>query len=513
MISPNDLIAPSRRLAALLPAMPGIVAIVLFHAAATRAARQTLGFPSDSYYYFSMAEQMRQGQGPSVGWPQGPHNKYFPGYGAWRALFMPRADTPAARMRGYAAGQTLLLALIWSAAFAFGRALWRDYARAAALGSLTVCAPVVLKWAAMPMAEPLAAFLIAMALTCAAMLDRRASRSPRRRELLVILTLCGAAASITRIEGAFFVLALLSWLVWRRRLPWQRAASILAITWAPLALWQLWAAIAWGEGSFYVAEGAGAFDARAAMAMLLAQPLGAIKSPPAVPGMSLSGLALIAAGLLFFAAWFAAMRGYLGKRIAALGVILAAYWALHALWYYRSDRFNLVVMPLVMAILIEGMGRLADLRRGWADALKRPVLIVAAIALCAAGIHQGLDDLRDHVALRNRETRPLAAAALRRALNAEARSPEQMVFITNLPLEHAIHLPGEKWFTLLPYMADLVPDGDIEAFARRTGASHVALRQPADKWFARYPLRGVGRVIFQDSAVWVARIEPREGAR
>ena len=116
-------------------------------------------FTLDGYYYLAKAKSLVAGQGLSVPWNDGVDDRFFWGYSL--ALALP------VKLFGEAGFWALSAALYAATGFVFARILRRlpigPEGRVAALG-LAMFSPVALRWAAVPMPEPLLGLLAATAL-------------------------------------------------------------------------------------------------------------------------------------------------------------------------------------------------------------------------------------------------------------------------------------------------------------------------------------------------------------
>ncbi|MGI5863485.1 MAG: hypothetical protein ACOX6T_15725 [Myxococcales bacterium] len=154
-------------------------------------------FTLDGYYYLAKAKSLIGGQGLSVPWNDGADARFFWGYSL--ALALP------VKLFGEAGFWALSAGLYAATGFVFARILRRlpvgPEGRVAAV-ALAVFNPVALRWAAVPMPEPLLGLLAA-----AAVLFALRWRQGSGAWSLLVASLFAGLALFTRAEGLLAVAA------------------------------------------------------------------------------------------------------------------------------------------------------------------------------------------------------------------------------------------------------------------------------------------------------------------
>jgi hypothetical protein len=511
-----------RALSIAVPLLAMGTTLFVFQRSAATVAREVRTFPLDSYFYQSMASNIREGKGPCVDWPQGPHNKYFPGFAYWWALFIPRGVDPEVAIRSYVSAQTVLLAFFMIALALLGRAVWRTWPVALTYASLAGSASIVLKWGAFPMSELMTAVCTT---ACAASVlfllrepTRDATPSASRAGKWIAwtsLVISSAVGVFTRIEAAYVVGLLVLWLLRRGRIRWTGAAGILLTAAAPLALWQLWVTRVFHQANAYVAEGLGSFQTFSCLKTVLFLFSFFIRVPNVDGPCLYVNTVLIVPSLLFMAFLIVALRGYLGRLSALSAWLMAGYWGLHGLWYYSSERYNCIVAAFGFLFFMEGLGWLYDRRRRWRAKGTPIVLIAACLFFVPVFVQHGRDNMEATLDAIHKNQPPLPAnqGEIRAALERDPHRPAQgPVFLTNLNMGEVRHLPGIVWSENPDYVLPPYAPGKAQPFMRAKGVTHLALKPPADEWLR---VNGQGlhvQVLYQDEMVWLARVDGLGGS-
>jgi len=305
----------------------------------------------DSYYYFEAAKGFGETGLPTIGWPQGPVNKFFPGYPAALALWS--AITRQAPHESWA-GLNLLLIVLFALLVRRLYALWGFSPGLAGVGAaLAVGNLILMRWAAVPYSELLCVTLV---VGQAVIVFGGARFLPDWGRALA-LALLGAIAMATRIEACLFQPLLLVADRSHHRLYWGRplriaGGALLAAT--PLAAWVAW--VAAQEGSLhYTHEAVSEFAFNTqwrAFITLVNTSVGYGQFSSVNFGVYLITKVMIwlfVAGLLF------ALRGGIGKRAFRAAWVLFGYWLIHGLWYYNSERYNVHVVPLIALVLLHAI--------------------------------------------------------------------------------------------------------------------------------------------------------------
>lgn len=345
----------TRTAAAVLFAASVAVAFAMVWRAQGLLARQLI----DSYYYFEAANNFLRDGAPSIDWPQGPENKFFPGYPALLALWsLLCRSSPEACWGGL---NLLLLPLAAAGSAALLRRMNQPLEFALIGGAFVAANPTFQRWCALPYSEPAAlALLLAQALVL--------SRATLPAGGVAAFALLGGLACACRVEALVLQPVLLLWdraahrHLWGR---WPRLAVGAALGAAPLAIWVGWL-MARGKWLHYAGEGAQYFEAAAWFlsvihSMSTAAVIAEVGDHPATSYFLTKVLEYgFAFGLLL------APAGVLGREARAAWGILLGYWALHGFWYYATERYNMVVLPLIALLLVRAFawyaGQLAPAR-------------------------------------------------------------------------------------------------------------------------------------------------------
>lgn len=356
----------------LLPAVAilWVVAVAAGLAAIVGGQRALTTHLVDSYYYFEAARSILDHGTPTIGWEQGPENKYFPGYAA--VLAVASFASGAAPEAVWGPLQLVLYLALALLAVALFRQWGCPPAMAIAASALMAGNVVLVRWCAVAMSDLLAVVcLVAQAVLLGApravegdaprlALLPRIARGARAREavrLAAFVALAGVGVA-TRIEAAFFQPALLLFDRARARRLWMRPVAL--ALWAlvglgPIVAWAAWLRRA-GAPLHYVGEGAEFLSAVGvwhALATLMSTAVRlrhwAFDGPPLA-----TFLALRLLDALWLAILVAAPTGALGPRARRCWLLLWSYWLAHALWYYQSERYNIFVVPLVAILLVDG---------------------------------------------------------------------------------------------------------------------------------------------------------------
>jgi hypothetical protein len=333
-----------------------LAAIVTIFAAA-RPIRSASGyerFPIDAYYYFEMARNLVHNGTMLIKFEQGLPNKFFPGYplllsigslASWPQFVWPWLNALAAF--GIAA-----------ATYAAARA-WQ-YPRFVSFASVAflLSNPVLQKWLAAPVAEPLA--LLWLLLSVAAVGRARASTSWHWAAIGGVLM---GMAAITRPDAIYYALVLAALLL----IPgtparWQKAAWFLVPGALPPIALLVSRYVAAGQVT-YLGELQGTSAQNHPVNQFQLQAVRLLRDPYVLHDYTTVNLTLVIAQLLSWVLCIAAAAFMFGRKTALLAWCVLGYLACHAFWYYSSDRFNLLILAPLCLLIISAIVRLLQLLR------------------------------------------------------------------------------------------------------------------------------------------------------
>jgi len=517
-----------RWLAIAIPLLAMAATLYVFGACAVIVSREARVMPLDSYFYQSMAANIRDGKGPCVDWPQGPNNKYFPGFAYWWALFLPRHAHPDLAMRLYARAHAVLLLLLMLALTALGRIVWRDWPVALTFAAIAGSAPIVLKWSVFPMSELMAGVCTTACTAAALPLLRKPARGEpavlrlaaaersrgKRLVALACLIFFGTVGLFTRIETAYVLGLLVLWLLKRKQIRWTGAAGIFLAAALPLALWQLWIARTFHEANAYIAEGTRSFQFSSWFDRVLFQINYFIHVPNVGGPVVFVNDFLMLPSLLFVVLLVVALRGYLGPFSRFSAWLVLGYWLLHALWYYQSERYNGIVLCFGFVFFMEGLGWLYHRRLRWRARGGTAALAALCLLLVPPFVRHGMDNMEATIVALNRDqpVLPPNQSAIQTALGGNAQPPVGgPVFLCNLSLPETRRLPGPVWMEKPDYVSAPYSPGKAREFMRAHAITHLALKPPAEEWLR---INGQGlqlRPLYADKMIWLARVEGYAG--
>lgn len=503
--------------------------LYVFGACAEIVSWKARVMPLDSYFYQSMAANIQEWKGPRVDWPQGPNNKYFPGFAYWWALFLPRHAHPDLAIRSYALAQTVLLLLLMLALTSLGRIVWRDWPVALAFAAIAGSAPVVLKWGAFPMTELMAGVCTTACAAAALFLLRKPARGGSallpgatgercrgtRLVALACLTFFGTVGLFTRLETAYVLGLLVLWLLRRKEIRWTGAAGIFLAAALPLALWQLWITRTFHEANAYIAEGTQSFQFSSWFNLVLFQYSHFIRVPNVEGPVIVVNYFMVFPSLLFMVLLVVSLRGYLGSVSGFSAWLVLGYWLLHALWYYRSERYNGIVLCFGFLFFMEGLGWLYHRRLRWRARGGTAALAVLCLLHVPPFVRHGMDNMEATIIAINRDqpVLPPNQGAIRTALGGNAHPPAGgAVFLSNLSLPETRRLPGPVWMEKPDYVSAPYIAGKAREFMRAHAITHLALKPPVEEWLR---INGQGlqlRPLYADEMIWLARVEGYAGA-
>jgi len=327
-------------------------------------------FPLDSYFYASYAVNILHGNGPQADWPAGPANKYFPGFSYWWCMFLSPNAEPLTAVRNYVNCQSAVIFFLIIILVLLGRLIWQDWISGLGYAALATSSPLLIRWSAVPMAEPLAC-LMSCGFACCAMLAWRANPVVGQRKAIHYfiaiagMILFGAAGFLTRVEVLYVILASLFFMVLLRRLKWTIGAVIAGLSMLPVAIWQLWVTIHFAQRNSYAMEGIHNFSMERAANMFTFLAGYFVSIPNVRSYIFWIDFVMFFWTLFFYASLVVAARGYLSRPAFVSAWICIGYWVLHSLWYYQAERYNLIILPFGYLFLFDGLGRWYSWKNGW----------------------------------------------------------------------------------------------------------------------------------------------------
>ncbi len=310
----------------------------------------------DSYYYFDAARNIQQSGLPEITWPQGPENKFFPGYSY--VLALASAVSGQAPHDAWRWLQLLLLVPLGPLTALLLRGLGLPASQALVAGGLAAGNVLILRWSAVAYSE----LLCLTALLGQGVLILRNPESGRLARQIAFCALAGLAIA-TRVEALFFqpILGLLDW----RRARLVTAGWIAPACWGiaglgPLWLWALWAsAREAAAGLHYVTEGADEFSWVKYYQSLFTLVATNVRYYQFGGPDFFTHVGFRLLWYFFAAALIVAPRGVLGRQAFWAWVAVWAYWLGHSFWYFESERYNVLLVPLFALLLVRMMAWLA----------------------------------------------------------------------------------------------------------------------------------------------------------
>jgi hypothetical protein len=308
-------------------------------------------YPIDSYFYLSKAQQFVAGKGLTISWNDGVDPKYFPGYSLVVAISL--------ALGGSFVPVQLFAYLLSAALLVLGlKELRRSSIEQALAASAFSVNPIVIKWYSLPMAEG-----CALALSLAAVFFFLRFIRTKSYRLLFPACVLGGFAVVTRMEAIFLLFIFVPMLYRERRtLKIGSIAAGAALFFLPLVVYFGGVRNSAGEGQAYVSE----FGYTLAKFNLLKNflyniwiPFGLMQRWPlrhsaiglAAAGIHAAGFVWVVIGeMVFLAGVLYALTGRPGPTVRAAALLFLLYAGLHALWYYRYERFMLLALPLAAFI-------------------------------------------------------------------------------------------------------------------------------------------------------------------
>jgi len=447
-------------------------------------------FPVDAYYYMEMGRNLIHGKGLTVGFTQGVPNKFFPGYPILLGIVSIGSSVDSAWIWLHAV-------LIPMCGILMAATLWRGGAgRGVAIASaaLLVSNYDFVKWATIPYSE--AATVFWMLTACLLYLwagrseDNEGAR-PRPRCAYGKWLLAGLAAGMVLLSRPTTVLLVVMLPVYdflavpairSRRMSLKALITAAVAACLPIALYLAYQKALSGQAVPYV-------DAYLTGHHMLTPPERFMDSISklmrqynVIPPSVVLNVLIIFSLLLFYGIVFPAMRGYIGRGAFLAVWGLTIYLVAHSMWYYSSERFNVIVEPLVAYLLARGLEWLFS-RETLADEFpewKATLYALTVAVVCAVQLLQGYYVIKDH----------------QQALARDAGRPRELALVANTR-------PGTAWSEMGPEFAyyhdgPTYIDADEPFFYKRTASSThayfadhdvrwIVTRKTPDGWFAAHP--------------------------
>lgn len=425
-------------------------------------AHRYTSFPVDAYYYMDMAQRLMRHGTLSVRFEQGVPVHFFPGYpillGAL-SLGFPSNLWPDV--------QAILIIAI---AVMFGRILVRGgMSLAASCASVALLAsnPILLKWAAVPYSELAAIMWSLAAITVFPIAMDGSLRAGRWRWFAS--GLFTGMAILTRPETAMLVVALPAFGIFfgRKTQPSELAPAefraprvpifplltYLLLSFLPVGVYMMFNLLSKQPALAYAGElqnEAPGFSRAFGMFMVQLNKL--FHQPNVSHPNNAVNLVSILEQFVFEVTLLVALRGYAGRRTCFGAWMFLAYLAAHSLWYYSSERFNVLAIPLATALLVRGIEWLVTRQPGITLARKGGTEIFGGLVLILCTVHFLM-------------SRPIIADH-QFALEQNEGRPEQLAQIAN-------EAPGIAWTETGPPFAYVFKgrtyfDSDNPYFYRRT---------------------------------------------
>lgn len=291
-------------------------------------------------------------------------------------------------------------------------------------------------------------------------------------------------AALTRSVGILLIGAIgLHWLIERR---WKRLLLLAGASLALVGAWMLWTFVSPEQhvGSSYVADLQAAVSRAAVGASFLTRAWNRFTfyasrggphtlAVPTVAGTPIDNVistAILVAGLAI-GCWL------LLRRWRPAGLLVLGYGAFLLAWTYRSDRFLVPLLPIIVPALLAGIS--VPFARRWPRAAGAAV-VVAAVLLMGGGAVQTGSTIAQRSGCRNRDLPPT-----------ECVTPDQASF-----------------FAAVRYIRDTVPAEDVFLVAKpgalwyyagnQSISYPAALAQGPDGWVPYLKERGVRWILLAD---------------
>jgi hypothetical protein len=451
-------------------------------------SNHTPTYPIDSYFYMSKAKQFVSGHGLTTSWNDGADPKYFPGYSLILAVsFALGGSYVPVQFFAYLLSAVLLIFLL--------KELHVEDTTQALAASAFAANPIVIKWYSLPMAEG-----TALTLSLAALFLFLRFMKTRQYALLVVSCLIGGFAVVTRMEAAFLVFLFIVF-VYRDRHSVNPVVGITgaALFFLPLSIY--WAIIrnATGGGPAYLGEFASSVGAAGFLKNIIYNiwaPFGLMQAGPfRGSGMTLlqrvvsrfAGATWLLTGeLIFLAGLLLGIGKRSGPKVRTAAFLFLGYACIHALWYYRYERFLLLVLPISAFIWASCLFELANTLQGKTG---RRTLSTVNVMLVLSGLVLGNVFSSFHADLLQKETGNLQFPAIARALN-KMNGEKKQAFLTDLGPHLAFYLDahsfmdnyhGNYWDRAFP------PDDTMEAL-EQFGIGLIVTRQDMGQWMAQHKI-------------------------
>ncbi|MCX7019717.1 MAG: hypothetical protein WCK47_03380 [bacterium] len=452
-------------------------------------AGQYARFPLDAYYYLEMARNLARGAGPVVRFEQGVPNKFFPGYPLLLGCGAVAAPVDVAWIWLHAA-------LIPMCGCLMTAVLWRGGAGrivALAAAALMVSNYDFVKWATIPYSE-LAALFWGLA---ACLLYLRAGRSnsveqeqscPRSGYARWVLPgLAAGMAVLSRPTAAILVVllpvfdVLAAPAVSRRRMRAPAMIVFVAAACVLPAVYLVYQRMISGQAVPYLAVFSASPDSMKPPEIFIDNISKLLRQYNVNPPSALNILIILSL-MLFYGVAIPSLRGYAGRGAFLGAWALVVYLAAHSLWYYSSERYNVLVEPVVAYLLARGVEWLYS-RNHRADQFgrwKAGFYALTIATICLVQLLQGYYVIKDH-------QKALARGAGRPRELAQLANARPGTVWSEMGPEFAYYHAGTTYFDLdEPFFYRRTASCARDYFARQD-VRWVVTRQTPEKWFAAHP--------------------------
>jgi len=322
----------------------------------------------------------------------------------------------------------------------------------------------------------------------------------RQHVLLIVACLLGGFAVVTRMEAAFlFFLFILLMYPERHSVTPVAAVTGAALFFLPLCIyWVTVRNVTGGEpayfGEFTSSVGVGGFvkntvyNIWAPFGLMQVEPFTGLGTTlPQKAVRCFAGLTwLLTGGLIFLAGLLLGIGKRLGPRVRTAAFLFLGYALIHALWYYRYERFMLLVLPIAAFIWASCVFQLANVLQGKTG--RRVVFIIQSV-LVLSGLMLGYIFSSFHAGLLRKEADDLHFSEIARTLN-EMNGETKQAFLTDLGPHLAYYLDAHSFMDDHHgnYWQRAFPLDDTMDSLERLGIGFIVTRQDMSQWMAQHKI-------------------------
>lgn len=446
-------------------------------------ASRTPTYTIDSYFYLSKARQLVAGHGLTTSWNDGLDPKYFPGYSlALAAAYALGGSFIHLQIIAYVLSAVLLVAVL--------RELRTDAIGQILAATALAVNPITLKWFSLPMAEG-----VALALSLASVLMLLGFSRTGRLALLISACLLGGIATVTRVE-ALFLLFVFALILYPNRHTIRKAvlAGGLLLFFLPLLAYLARLSFSAGGGPAYAREFWWTMARFSILKNFLYNvwvPFGLMyKTPPATLGgiphavvLSAAAIWLLVGQVLFLGGLSVALLTRKNTAARAAGLLFLAYAVLHALWYYRYERFMLLALPLAALIWAWSCSNAAGLA---GQKAMRRLVPGMQVLLVAAGLSLGHVYSTAHSQLLQQDAGRLQFPKIATAVN--KLNANATAVLTDLGPHLAYYLDAHSYMddNHGNYWHRAFPPEQTASELNRLGIGFVVTRRGFDQWMTEH---------------------------